>query len=119
MEPLDSQDERRYDLLTPSFVKGNEVEIGIIREFEFTPQLQRMSVVVKPLDSRNMMLYCKGSPEKVIPLCCNLPEDYDLILDSYTVKGYRVLALRFVRPSFFRVKPWTAELEILILSFAT
>jgi len=68
-------------------VKKGDVEIGIIREFEFTPQLQRMCVVVKPLDSRHMMLFCKGAPEKVSPLCKNIPEDYDLTLDSFTVKG--------------------------------
>lgn len=86
-------DATRFDVLTPNVVKKGDTEIGIIREFDFTPQLQRMSVVVRCLESTEMLAYCKGAPEKIRPLCNNVPEDYDKILDYFTVKGFRVIGL--------------------------
>lgn len=78
-------DTRRYDLLTPNVVKKDGYEIGIIREFDFSSQLQRMSVVVKPLDIPGMIMYAKGAPEKIRLLCHYVPDDFDRRLDSFTV----------------------------------
>ncbi|CAG7728857.1 unnamed protein product [Allacma fusca] len=95
-EPLMNKgDTRKFDMLMPNVVKKGDTELGILREFEFTPQLQRMSVVVQPLDS-TMTLYCKGAPERLRPLCTNeFPDSFDRVLDSFTLKGYRVLALAY------------------------
>ena len=47
-----------------------------------------------------MTLYCKGAPERLLPLCINeVPEDYDRTLDSFTLRGYRVLALAYRKVS--------------------
>jgi cation-transporting ATPase 13A2 len=98
-EPTGAHDNSKFDLLTPTVVKGrNGIELGIIREFEFTPQLQRMSVVVRSLATpKTMILYCKGAPEKIRSLSVpsSIPPLFDSVLDSFTLKGYRVLALGY------------------------
>ena len=77
----------------------NEVKdyLGILRRFEFESGLQRMSVVVKnSLDDHCPYHYfVKGSPEKIKELSIkgSLPADFDEILDDYTQRGYRVIAL--------------------------
>lgn len=71
--------------------------IGILRRFEFESGLQRMSVIVRNyLDEQNPYHYfVKGSPEKIKELSnkASLPSDFDEILDDYTQRGYRVIAL--------------------------
>ena len=64
----------------------------IARRFDFESKLQRMSVVARK--SNGYYSFVKGSPEKIIDLCQpeTIPEDYATILDSYTRKGYRVIA---------------------------
>jgi len=70
-------------------------KIGLVRRFDFSSKLQRMSVIVKNMKDGNFKSYVKGSPEKIKELCVNgtLPENYDDIQNIYTRKGYRVLAL--------------------------
>jgi cation-transporting P-type ATPase 13A2 len=54
-----------------------------------------MSVIVKDINSLKYKAYVKGSPEKVAELCnkSTLPVEYERILEEYTNKGYRVIAL--------------------------
>jgi cation-transporting ATPase 13A3/4/5 len=54
-----------------------------------------MSVIVKNIKNFKYRAYIKGSPEKVAELCNKetLPIDYERILEEYTNKGYRVIAL--------------------------
>lgn len=96
-EPLSGDDNAKYDLLPPNVVKKDDTQLGIIREFDFTPQLQRMSVVVNSLETGEMIAYCKGAPEKIRPLCKTIPDHFDKVLDSFTLKGFRVLGLGFKR----------------------
>lgn len=60
-----------------------------------------MSAIVKNHEDGSFRLHLKGSPEKVQELCMphTLPNDFQEVLDLYTVKGYRVIALasKFVR----------------------
>lgn len=64
----------------------------IARRFDFESRLQRMSVVARK--SNGYYSFVKGSPEKIIELCRpeSIPDDITSILDSYTRKGYRVIA---------------------------
>ncbi|AET40645.1 putative acid anhydride hydrolase Ecym_6263 [Eremothecium cymbalariae DBVPG len=68
--------------------------IGIVRSFEFLPQLRRMSVIVKPFSEKVFISFTKGAPEVIADLCnrSSLPEDYDNLLNNYTHKGYRVIS---------------------------
>jgi cation-transporting ATPase 13A3/4/5 len=56
-----------------------------------------MTVIARNyLDEKNSFhYYVKGSPEKIKELCgkSSIPNDYDSVLDVYTQKGYRVIAL--------------------------
>lgn len=69
--------------------------VGIVRQFPFSSSLQRMSVVVRTLGSAHMELLCKGSPEMIRTLCLStsVPDDFAKVLRSYTMRGFRVLAL--------------------------
>ncbi|CAL8109824.1 unnamed protein product [Orchesella dallaii] len=96
-EPNTGAETSRFDVLTPSLVTKDDVQLGIIREFDFTPQLQRMAVVTNSINPKEMIAYCKGAPEKIRPLCKSVPENYDKVLDSFTMKGFRVLALGYKR----------------------
>lgn len=101
---FEENDQQKYDSLVLAVVKspfiqarsfipgGNEpsapikTEIGIIRRFEFSSKLQRMSVVVKNLDETGFKVHIKGSPEKIRELCRpeTVPENYHHILEKYT-----------------------------------
>ena len=70
-------------------------EIGIIRRFDFTSKLMRMSTLVKNVNEPYFKAFCKGSPEKIKELCKpdTIPTNFNEILSKYTTKGFRVLAL--------------------------
>ncbi|CAH7675289.1 hypothetical protein BY996DRAFT_4588238 [Phakopsora pachyrhizi] len=71
------------------------LELGIIRTFEFSSELRRMSVLVKKLKSPTLEAYVKGAPEALIDICLpeTLPTDYKNYLNDYTKHGYRVIAV--------------------------
>lgn len=70
-------------------------EIGIIRRFEFSSTLQRMSVITRSLTDSRYRVFCKGSPEKIkeLSLPHTVPDNFHEILTSYTQNGLRVLGL--------------------------
>lgn len=61
-------------------------DVGIIRKFEFSSKLQRMSVVVKNLNEQGFKMHIKGSPEKVRELCRpeSVPANFHSVLEKYT-----------------------------------
>ncbi|CAH0549264.1 unnamed protein product [Brassicogethes aeneus] len=74
---------------------NNSYEIGILKHFQFSSTLQRMSVITKSTDAEHFDVFCKGSPEMIISLCDNttVPNDIQTWLQNYTEQGYRVIAL--------------------------
>lgn len=70
-------------------------ELGIIRRFDFSSKLQRMSVIVKNVNEPYFKVFCKGSPEKIKELCKpdTIPSNFNEVLSNYTTKGFRVLAI--------------------------
>ncbi|XP_013403365.2 probable cation-transporting ATPase 13A3 [Lingula anatina] len=132
------QDTSRFDMMVPTIVKpcNKETyfsaydqkmlpyEIGIVRQFVFTSDLQRMSVITRTLGSSHMDLYCKGSPEKVAHLCNveSLPCDFHYVLQRYTMKGFRVIAVAWkpLNPALTwhrasRIQRETVECELTFL----
>ena len=73
----------------------NHYELGIVRRFDFESKLQRMSTIVKNIPETNFLCFCKGSPEKISELCNEntVPDNFTEVLNKYTSKGFRVLAL--------------------------
>ncbi|XP_064537543.1 polyamine-transporting ATPase 13A3 isoform X1 [Drosophila montana] len=70
---------------------------GIVREFPFTSNLQRMSVITRCLSAQGFNVYCKGSPEMLQQLCQpqSMPNDYSHQLSIYAKKGFRIIAVAF------------------------
>ena len=70
-------------------------ELGIVKRFDFSSKLQRMTTISKNINEDYFKAFCKGSPEKLRDLCKPeaIPLDFDNILNSYIIKGYRVLAM--------------------------
>ncbi|XP_068152364.1 LOW QUALITY PROTEIN: polyamine-transporting ATPase 13A3 [Drosophila tropicalis] len=70
---------------------------GIVREFPFSSNLQRMSVITRCLSVQGFNVYCKGSPEMMQQLCQpqSLPENYSQQLSTFAKKGYRIIAVAF------------------------
>lgn len=87
--PAEEEDESLLKIPYENF------ELGIVRTFEFSSHLRRMSVIVKRLGSPSLEIFVKGSPEGIKNLCLpkTMPPDFDSLLESYTRDGYRVLAL--------------------------
>ena len=87
-----------------------ELSIGIIRQFQFSSERQCMSVVVRVASMEEedgtdyesndfrppqFLVFCKGSPEKIKAISepNTIPINFNAVLDSYTEKGYRVIAI--------------------------
>ena len=73
----------------------NSYEIEIYKRFDFSSNLQRMSVIVKDINENYFKIFCKGSPEKIKKLCLaeTIPIKFDETFNYYAAKGYRVLAM--------------------------
>ena len=70
-------------------------EFSISRRFayHFAPELKRMGVVVEC--ENETILYMKGAPEVIFPLCKEVPADIHSVFLNYTKQGYRVLACAY------------------------
>ena len=68
-------------------------EIGIVKKFFLSNELQRMTVISKNINENCFKVFCKGSPESIKTICIpsTIPKNFDEILNIYTLKGYRVL----------------------------
>lgn len=100
--------------------------VGIVRHFPFSSNLQRMSVVVRTLGRAHMELLCKGSPEMIRTLCqpSSVPANFANVLRSYTMRGFRVLALahrildrRLTWHQMHRLKREQMESNLQLLGF--
>lgn len=71
----------------------NGQESHILKRFEFSSKLQRMSVLVRK--EGKYYGYVKGSPEKIRSLCSSVPSNFHKVLDMHAQQGYRILALAY------------------------
>lgn len=93
---------------------SSEFTLTQVRQFDFLPELQRMSVVARNSFDASCCLYVKGSPEKVFELCRrqSLPGDYFDVLKKYTEAGKRVIAFAVRQlPAFDDTQLDRSELE--------
>jgi cation-transporting ATPase 13A2 len=72
-----------------------ELNFAIIRRFEFSSRLQRMSVITRSLIDTKFRIFAKGSPEKIKELSLpeSIPANFHDVLTSYTQNGLRVLGM--------------------------
>ena len=72
-------------------------ELSIIRRFNFDYLKQRLTVLVKNLHDNYFKVFCKGSPEKIKEICNEntIPSDYNEVLNYYSSKGYRIIAMAY------------------------
>lgn len=68
-------------------------ELEIIKRKEFTSVRRLMSVVVK--DGDELFLFAKGSPETVEKICVDIPDNYNDVVNYYTLEGYRVISMAY------------------------
>uniref|UniRef100_A0A1B6M5K1 Cation-transporting ATPase n=1 Tax=Graphocephala atropunctata TaxID=36148 RepID=A0A1B6M5K1_9HEMI len=105
-EEPEIEESSKYDLLVPSTVRPppskdpnpeKPLEIGIIHQYQFSSKLQRMSVITRTLGSRDLTIYCKGSPEAIQSLSKpnTVPQNIVSTLQEYTEQGYRVIAVGY------------------------
>ena len=61
-------------------------QLAIIKRFDFTPKLQRMSVIVQNMRDMNYSVNIKGAPEIIKELCDphSIPQNYNELLSTYT-----------------------------------
>jgi len=72
-------------------------QIRVIKRFEFSSELQRMSIIARNNLDKRCICYIKGSPEKLHELSDpeSLPEEYFEVLEKYTNNGLRVIGLGY------------------------
>ena len=76
---------------------GSGAQIEILDVNDFESDLQRMSCIVRDVSENRFLGFVKGSPEKIREICLpqTLPRDFDKVLESYTMKGLRVLGIAY------------------------
>ncbi len=84
----------KFEQVTP-IVKHKDGEIAIAKQYTFSSQMLRMSVITKELNNDHMRVYTKGAPEKIVELCKpeTVPHNFVDILKIYTANGYRVIGM--------------------------
>jgi len=92
---MPNEQQKNYDWVKDSSDCLKPYQIGIVKRYDFSSKLQRMSVIIKNLRTSKFRLYTKGSPEKIAELSKpeSVPENYANILARYTQNGCRVIAL--------------------------
>lgn len=97
LEETSGREDGIVTLLTSSDRSNGKspTQLGIIKRFDFSSKIQRMSVFVKNMNTQTTRLYVKGSPEKICELSKpeTLPNNFGDALAIHTQKGCRVLAL--------------------------
>nr|CAH7713817.1 unnamed protein product [Callosobruchus chinensis] len=82
-------------VVEPALAGEEDCQFLILKQFQFSSNLQRMSVIVRSRNSNITMVFSKGSPEMISSLSTesSVPKDFSDTLETYTSQGYRVLAL--------------------------
>ncbi|CAH1997974.1 unnamed protein product [Acanthoscelides obtectus] len=88
-------EEVKRSTIVESTIGEEDTQLQILKQFQFSSNLQRMSVIVKSSNSSSPVIFCKGSPEMISSLSneFSVPTDFFDMLGTYTSQGYRVLAL--------------------------
>lgn len=86
VKPKTGYEQQDFDKIKEKVEKSNFAnEIGVIRRFDFSSKLQRMSVIVRSLNENKFRLHVKGSPEVIRELCKSdsIPDNFHIVLNEY------------------------------------
>ena len=74
-----------------------ETSFGVVKRFEFSSALQRMSTISVSHSDNSFSAFVKGSPEMIHSLSVSesIPSTFFDVLEKYTQDGLRVLALAY------------------------
>ena len=84
--------------LKRSLVYKDKIDtLAVLKRFEFSSALQRMSVISLNHDDNTLTSFVKGSPEMIESLWNEktVPSDFFDVLEKYTKEGLRVLGMAF------------------------
>lgn len=87
------QDFPGLDFPTVKPIGVDDLEIAILRNFPFSSELQRQSVIVRNSEQPKPTIFLKGAPEMVASKCASVPVNFADELDKLTRRGFRVIAL--------------------------
>jgi predicted P-type ATPase len=90
-------DNNDQGLISVSSNENNSHQMSIIKQFPFSSNLQRMSIIAKCSLRSTYDFYSKGSPEMIASQCKSesLPRNFKQILNNYSLKGYRIIGLAY------------------------
>ena len=75
---------------------GKRQSYELLHILEFDPTRKRMSVIVRCLQTREILVLCKGAENFVFPLCSTGDiSECNTILNSFAVQGWRTLVLAY------------------------
>lgn len=85
---LEEREEGISVVLPPARLAPNHTPVEILRRFEFTSALQRMTVVARIAASQETFLVTKGAAEAVMPLCASrsVPSDWQTVLRTLSLQ---------------------------------
>ena len=80
-----------------SGANDEKYRLKVVCIFDFSSELQRMSVIAKTNYDKKYICFVKGSPEKIEELSVkgSIPKNYYEVLNTHTQKGKRVIALSY------------------------
>ncbi|PRP86428.1 hypothetical protein PROFUN_05347 [Planoprotostelium fungivorum] len=92
-----AEDPHHPHLLSVVRSPQKEQALGIVKRFDFSSALQRMSTITYDMEEKSLVAFVKGSPEMIRQLCLpsTIPGEYTSILSTYTNQGYRVIAMAY------------------------
>ncbi|KAF7682860.1 putative cation-transporting ATPase [Astathelohania contejeani] len=97
-------------------IETKDGNIKIVQTFEFDAKLRRMSVLVD-LDGGGYNIFTKGSPETLLKILKDIPEDYEERVRDFTLEGYRVLAMGYKPVNNDIIDRNLAEKDLFFLGF--
>lgn len=76
--------------------KNSTLRFKVLQVFEFDATRKRMSVVLEDMQTKKIVLFCKGAETSIFPICTqgSIQKCRDDI-DTFAIKGWRTLALSY------------------------
>ncbi|KAI5951431.1 hypothetical protein KGF54_004505 [Candida jiufengensis] len=98
-------------------VSSHNGKYEIQKEYEFSAQLRRMSVLAKR--NNRGFIFTKGAPEIMMDICLqeSIPSNFEELLHHYTTSGFRVIACAYKQTTNFNQERLDAENELIFTGF--